>query len=98
MNQFILVGKVIEEPIVQETIEGNKFSVFTIDSKRDKKNSDGVYESDVYKITLYDSLAINLKDLLKLGSLTGIKGRISVDKAGVISLIGERVSVLERNS
>ena len=105
MNQFILVGKVQEKPTMNETANGIKFSSFVINSKRDYKNSDGTYDSDLYKITLWKDLAENTKDLLKKGALVGVKGRINANNLekedGTTyynsDLVGERVSVLEKN-
>ncbi len=103
MNQCLLVGKVIELPVLSETRTGHKVAQILIEVERSFMNADGIYEKDIFKVDLWRSLAEQTCAIAKVGSLLGIKGRFtSVKNASEnntvnynIGIIAEKVSFLQ---
>ena len=44
LNQLVIVGRLVKEPEVKETENGNKVTNITIAIPRSYKNADGIYE------------------------------------------------------
>lgn len=93
LNQIVLVGRLVEKPIVEENENGRKVSTITLAVTRSFKNSEGLYDNDFIPVILWDVIASNTSEYCKKGDLIGIKGRIqsSVDK---IQVIAEKVTFL----
>ncbi|NBK97020.1 MAG: single-stranded DNA-binding protein [Erysipelotrichia bacterium] len=76
LNQFILVGTVMETPQLQTTTTGLKYMNLMIDSQRSFKNVDGEYEHDVIVCKLWRTIAENSLSYCQEGNVVGVKGRI----------------------
>ena len=96
LNQSILVGRIVQEPEVRETENGNKVTNITLAVQRSYKNEEGEYATDFIPCVLWDGVAQNVVEYCKKGDLIGVKGRIqsSVDK---IQVIAEKVTFLSSN-
>ena len=79
VNQVIIVGRLTKEPETETTDKGKKYSHVTLAVPRAYKNSDGIYETDFIRCTLWDGIASNTKEYCHKGDLIGIKGRIQVN-------------------
>lgn len=99
-NYFMLIGYVSTDVELKEV--GNplkKVVKLNLAVQRDFKNPDGQYDTDFFRITLWDFMAQVCVDNLTKGSKIGIKGRMvpvteeSVNgyKVHFTDLIGERV-------
>lgn len=57
LNNVVLVGRVVRQPELSETLEGRKVSTITLAVTRSFKNSlSGEYETDFINITLWEDI------------------------------------------
>ena len=57
LNQSIIVGRIVREPEVRETENGNKVTNITLAVQRPYKNIDGEYETDFISCVLWKGIA-----------------------------------------
>ncbi|MDD4188220.1 MAG: single-stranded DNA-binding protein [Bacilli bacterium] len=76
LNQMMMVGRIVEEPKVQETENGNKVTNLTLAVPRSFKNKDGEYDTDFVDCVLWNNIAQNTAEYCKKGDLVGIRGRV----------------------
>ena len=94
MNQVILVGRIVENPILEEK-ENKKVTVVRISVPRSFKNVDGEYETDIIDCILWNGIAANTTEYVKAGDVLGIKGRLAhLANEDKITIIAEKVSFL----
>lgn len=104
MNQVVLVGRLTENPIVTETINGKKYTSVIIAVQRNFKNSDGIYETDFIRCVLWNGVASKTGEYCHTGDVIGVKGRLQnrsyEDSDGAVKyiteVIAERVTFLTR--
>lgn len=102
LNQVVLVGRLTSDPELIETESGKKVTSITLAVQRTFKNSDGIYEADFIRCSLWNAIASNTTEYCHKGDVVGIKGRIQVssydDKEGnrkyVTEVIAEKVTFL----
>ena len=101
LNQTILVGRLVQDPKINELENGNKVSYITLAVKRSYKNSDGIYETDFIPCIIWNGVAENVAEFCRKGDLVGIKGRLQTDtyeKDGKnitkLNVIAEKVTFL----
>jgi len=105
LNQTVIVGRLVEDPKVQETESGKKVTNLTIAVPRSFKNAEGEYETDFVDCTLWNGVAENTAEYCRKGDMLGIKGRIETDlyeKDGKTQkstkLVAEKVTFLTSKS
>jgi single-strand DNA-binding protein len=76
LNQVVLVGRLTEDPNINELENGKKVTTVNLAVQRSFKNSDGIYETDFIKCVLWDGVASNTKEYCHKGDVVGVKGRI----------------------
>ena len=76
LNQVIIVGRLVEKPIVEENENEKKVCNITLAVQRSYKNAEGVYETDFIKCTLWNGIAENTAEYCEKGDLVGVKGRL----------------------
>jgi len=79
LNQTVIVGRLVEDPKIQETESGKKVSNITVAVPRSYKNSKGEYDTDFVDCVLWSGVAENTAEYCKKGDLLGIKGRVETD-------------------
>ena len=101
LNNVMLVGRLVQDPEVEESDSGKKRSQITLAVQRPYKNPDGVYETDFIDCILWDGLANNLSEYCKKGDVVGVRGRLQVsyyEKDGVnhkaVEVIVEKLTFL----
>lgn len=101
MNQFTIVGRVAEKPVIKESASGNRFCQLLIEEVRPYKNANGESDSDVYAITLWKGLT---EANFKKGEVVGVKGRLqsnNYEKDGNVyyrvDFIAEKVTFIDAN-
>ncbi len=102
LNQSILVGRIVREPEVRETENGNKVTNITLAVQRPYKNVEGEYETDFIPCILWKGIAETTSEYCKKGDLIGIRGRIQTRvneypdqiKRNVMEIVAERVTFL----
>ena len=102
LNQVVIIGRLVEKPIVEENENGKKVCNITLAVPRDFKNDEGIYETDFIKCTLCNVIAENTAEYCKKGDLVGVKGRLETsvyekengEKYRITSVVAEKVSFL----
>lgn len=102
LNQLVIVGRLVKEPEVKETENGNKVTNITIAIPRSYKNADGVYETDFVDCVLWNQIAENTAEYCRTGDVIGVKGRLQTKivekddgtKSKKSEVIAERITFL----
>lgn len=102
LNQSIIVGRIVREPEVRETENGNKVTNITLAVQRPYKNIDGEYDTDFISCVLWKGIAETTAEYCKKGDLIGIRGRIQTRmieysediKRNIMEVVAERVTFL----
>lgn len=76
LNQVVLVGRLTDNPVVEETSNGKKYTAINIAVQRNFKNANGIYETDFIRCVLWNGMASNTKEYCQTGDIVGIKGRL----------------------
>lgn len=102
-NCTMLIGRLVEEPKVLETENGNKYANMTIAVTRTFKNAEGEYDTDFVDCLLWRGVAENVSLYCKKGDLIGVKGRIEskpFEKDGEVKkntrIVADKVSFLSK--
>ena len=80
LNQTVLVGRLVKDPQIYETENGNKVTNITLAIPRNYKNVDGEYDTDFVSCVLWRGVAENAVEYCHKGDLLGVKGRIQTKK------------------
>ncbi len=75
-NEVILVGRLVEKPIVKETSNGVKLSTIVLDVERPFRNNLGFKDHDYINCVLWRGISASVNDCCEVGSILGIKGRL----------------------
>ena len=101
LNQTVLVGRLVRDPELYETENGNKVTSITLAVPRSYKNIDGEYDTDFIPCVLWRGVAENAAEYCHKGDLLGIKGRIQTRKVEaeersneVTEVVAEKVTYL----
>ncbi len=102
LNQTVLVGRIVKDPELRETENGNKVTNITLAVPRSYKNINGEYETDFIPCILWKGIAENTVEYVGKGDLIGVKGHvqsrnIEIDennKKQTVEIIAEKVTFL----
>ena len=102
LNQVVMVGRLVGNPILEENQNGNKVCIITLAVPRSFKNDEGIYETDFIKCTLWNDIAEKTAEYCDKGDLIGVKGRLETsvyekengEKYRITSVVAEKVSFL----
>ncbi len=102
LNQAVLVGRIVKDPELHETENGNKIANVTLAVPRSFKNVNGEYETDFISCVLWRGVAENTVEYCKKGDLVGVKGRIQTrdveleddTKRKYVEVVAEKVTFL----
>ena len=97
LNQVVMVGRLVEKPIVEENENGRKVSEITLAVPRSYKNAEGIYETDFIKCTLWNGIAENTVEYCNKGDVIGVKGRLQCLGGNELQVIVEKVTFLANN-
>lgn len=92
INQTIIVGRLVNEPQVEETKNGNLKGKITLAVPRNFKNLYGEYDTDFIDCILWNSIIKNSIEYIKKGDVICIKGRLARLNGNDLQLIVEKVS------
>lgn len=98
LNQIVLVGRLIENPI---EVSKDKVTI-TLAIPRSYKNKKGEYDTDFIDITLWSGIASNTLEYCKKGDLIGVKGSVhsndnkdkNSEKKYIMEIVAEKVTFL----
>ena len=101
INQTVIVGRLVSDPELRETDNGNKVTNVTIAVPRSFKNINGEYDTDFVSCVLWKGIAESTANYCKKGDLVGVKGRLQTreyetdnEKRKVVELVAEKVTFL----
>ena len=94
LNQVIIVGRLVERPIVEYNQSERKVSEITLAVPRSYKNDEGLYDTDFIKCILWNGIAENTAEYCYKGDLIGVKGRLQCLNGNELQLVAEKVSFL----
>ena len=101
LNQTVIVGRLVSDPELRETDNGNKVTNVTIAIPRSFKNINGEYDTDFVSCVLWKGIAESTANYCKKGDLVGVKGRLQTreyetdnEKRKVVELVAEKVTFL----
>lgn len=104
MNQFVTVGRMVNNPEIKDLENGNKVSSIVLAVQRPYKNAEGEYDTDFLDITIWNGIAKSTCDYCKKGDLVGVKGRIQNNNYEVDGktmhkneMIAEKITFLSSN-
>lgn len=104
LNNVVLVGRVVRQPELSETVEGKKVSTITLAVTRSFKNAlSGEYETDFINITLWEGIAKSVVEYCAKGAIIGVKGRLvhrsyevpNYKTLRVVEVVAEKVSFIQ---
>ncbi len=104
LNQVMLVGRLIDIPIMKTTKGGVKVANATLQVEQGFKNGLGAYESDYVTVSLWRGIAEMIIETATPGSMMEVKGRLHsrIFEGGdakvitSIEVIAEHVSLLDK--
>ncbi len=93
-NYFMLIGRVVEKPTIEDLGDGRKKAVIKLKVNRtfSNINEENVNKEDVFNVTFCDFLIDYIQENLNRGFPVMVKGRMWANEKG-IELIGERIGV-----
>ena len=102
LNQAVLVGRIVQDPILKKTDNGRNVANITLAVPRSYKNNDGEYDTDFISCVLWQGVAENTVEYCKKGDLVGIRGRIQTRVADIdeetkrqyVEVVAEKVTFL----
>lgn len=101
LNQTVIVGRLVRDPELYETENGNKITSITLAVPRSYKNPEGEYDTDFIPCILWKGIAENAVEYCHKGDLLGVKGRLQSRqiedqecKKQVMELVAEKVTYL----
>ena len=102
LNQTVIVGRLVRDPELYETENGNKVTNITLAVPRSYKNVNGEYDTDFVPCVLWKGVAENTVGYCRKGDLLGVKGHvqtrdIEVDedvKRKLVEIVAEKVTFL----
>lgn len=101
INMVMLVGRLVDNPTLEDKENDKKLSHITLAVNRKFKGTDGIYHTDFIDCVLWNNIAKNASEFCSKGDLIGIRGRLQVEnyeKDGVLKkvtqVIAENVTFL----
>lgn len=106
LNQIVFVGRLVRDPEIKESENGNKYTNITIAVPRGYRNENGEYDADFIDLRLWKGVAETTSEYCKKGDILGVKGRLQTDnyekedgsKVYKLNVIAEKVTFLSSRS
>ncbi|MFV0396324.1 MAG: single-stranded DNA-binding protein [Coprobacillaceae bacterium] len=103
-NEGVLLGRLVNEPILKETNGGTKLATAVLEIEKGFKNGVGVVESDYVSVVLWRGIAEALIDCSKKGSIIGVKGRLQsrtyetsdLQRITTMEVVAEKVNFFDK--
>lgn len=74
INNYILVGTIISMPVLEKTFGNIPYTLLLVEVQRTHKGNQ--FESDVFEVKVWRSLAIDCVNTAYVGASVSIKGRL----------------------
>ena len=76
LNHSVLIGRLVRDPELYETENGNKVTNIVLAVSRTYKNSEGTYDVDYIPCVLWKGIAERTVQYCKKGDLVSVKGML----------------------
>ena len=76
LNQTVIVGRLVRDPELYETENGNKVTNITLAVPRSYKNVNGEYDTDFVPCVLWKGVAENTVEYCRKGDFLGVKSHV----------------------
>lgn len=94
LNQVVIVGRLVENPIIEENENGRKISKIILAIPRSYKNDEGIYDTDFIKCILWNSIAEHTIEYCKKGDIVAVKGKLQCLVGKELQVVAESTSFL----
>ena len=105
LNQIVFVGRLVRDPEIKESENGNKYTNITLAVPRSYKNEKGEYDADFIELRLWKGVAETTAEYCKKGDLLGAKGRVETrlyekdgDRKYITDLVAEKITFLSNRT
>lgn len=105
LNQIVFVGRLVRDPEIKESENGNKYTNITIAVPRGYRNENGEYDADFIDLRLWKGVAETTSEYCKKGDLIGAKGRVETrvyekdgEKKYITELVAEKITFLSNRT
>lgn len=92
LNQVVLVGRIASDLKINEA-EKKKVATISVAITRNFKNSEGIYETDIIPVRLWQPIVENSVEYCKVGDLIGVKGSLQTNDNSVV-VVANKVTFL----
>ena len=75
-NLVQLIGRLTKDPEIAETDSGKKVCNVNLAVQRNFKNSEGIYEADFIRCSLWDEIATRACEYCHKGDLVAVRGQL----------------------
>ena len=79
LNQVVLVGVIEEMPHEVKWMNGERRIQLNLRVERPFRNSNGIYEQDVFVVDVWRGIADQTKELCHVGDMIAVKGRLGTN-------------------
>lgn len=105
-NNVFLIGRLTNDPEVNQTESGKKVCNINLAVQRMYKNSDGIYEADFIRCVLWEAIASRICEYCHKGDLVALRGQLRTsaftneknEKKYATEVIAEHLSFLSTKS
>ena len=97
LNQVVIIGRLVEKPIIEENENEKKVCNITLAVPRSYKNAEGIYDTDFIKCTLWNTIAENTAEYCYKGDLVGVKGSLQCLSDSELQVVAEKITFLSTN-
>ena len=102
LNQVIIVGKIIEEPVIKEFGNNNQMAVILMEVERVINNVEKEKVYDIFQVILWKNMIQTSLDYCHVDNIIGVKGRLQANnyttkennKFYSCEIIAEKISIL----
>lgn len=94
VNNLVLVGRLVERPVLEETENGKKATTITLAVPRNFRNDNGEYETDFVPVSLVGQVADSTCEYCEKGDIIGVRGRLARLSGNELQVIAEKVTFL----
>lgn len=97
MNNVVLVGRLVEDPIIENLEDKKTRTIINIAISRDYRNSEGYYDTDIIKCVLWNGIASSTKEYCRKGDVVSIKGKLQShleNDKNVLEVVADKITFI----
>ena len=96
VNQLIIVGRLVERPVLEKTENEKKASTIVLAVGRSFKNDNGEYDTDFIPVSLVGQIAVTTCEYCEKGDTIAIKGRVARMHGNDVQIVADKVTFLAK--